>query len=162
MSHARVVAAVLTLTAGLAVSGCAGATSPASESGTAPLITRECGEAFRVADEAERELYATHPFYGDEYDDVYTLSERTAEQEAWLDWALEDQEVQFQALTEPLYDACTGVEDLYAGAYALGEESYWGLVGGDEDLYKNIFVVSFCLGNETRPACADFVADDWR
>lgn len=162
MSRTRGTAGVLTLTAALAMSGCTSAITSGSASENAAPTAQACGEAFRVADEAERELYATHPFYNGEYDEIYILSSKTAEQVAWLDWALVDQAVQLEALTEPLYDACTGVEDLYAGAYALGEDSYWGLIGGDEEQYKNTFIVSFCLGNETRPACADFVADDWR
>lgn len=131
--------------------GCAGA--------QAVRPTAECGEAFDTASSAIETLYSTHPFYGDEYDELYSDGDITDEEQAQLDAWMADEEAQYAAINEPLYDACQGVEDFYAGAYAQGDRADWGLEGTEAistGELKEIFLSSRCYGNESRPACADY------
>jgi hypothetical protein len=158
MTALRLVAPLLVASGVVAsLAGCVPHTGPSSAA-----ARPACLEAFRVAHDAEAELYATHPFHGAEYEAVYEDGDVTPEEQAWLDVQLADEEAKFSALIDPVYDACTGVEDLYASAYALGPDSYWGLVGGDEASFKETFIVSFCFEKESRPACSDYRPDDWR
>lgn len=118
-----------------------------------------CKAAFDAASDAIEVLYATHPFYSDEYDNLYADGVITDEEQAQLDAWMADEEVQYTAINEPTYDACQGVEDFYAGAFSQGDRADWGLEGtgaiSREEL-KDIFLSSRCYEQEARPACADY------
>lgn len=133
------------------LSGCSGA--------RAVQPTAECKAAFDGASGEIETLYSTHPFYGDEYDELYSDGTITDEEQTQLDAWMADEEAQYTAINEPLYDACQGVEDFYAGAYAQGDRADWRLEGTEaistEEL-KEIFLSSRCYGNESRPACSDY------
>lgn len=109
--------------------------------------------------------YANHPLFGPEYDELYADGTIDDAEQPVLSAMIADEEAAFAALVDPVYDACSGVEDLYAGALAHRDDADWALTdvpNMSRQEIKKIFVASHCYGNESRPACHDFVADDWR
>lgn len=124
----------------------------------------ECDAAFATASDAMNTHYATHPFFGAEYDALYADGTITDEERIILDAMIADEEAKFSALVDPVYDACTGVEDLYAGGFAHREDADWALLDVDSMTRAQIkagFISSYCFGHEDRAACSDFVVDDW-
>ena len=123
-----------------------------------------CDAAFATASSAMNQHYATHPLFGAEYDAIYADGDVSDEERDTLDAMLADEEATFAALVDPVYDACTGVEDLYAGAFAHRDDADWALLDVEsmsrEDI-KSDFIFSHCFENEVRKACSDFVLDDW-
>lgn len=123
-----------------------------------------CDAAFTDSSVAMKTHYATHPLFGAEYDALYADGTISDEERVVLDGMLADEEAKFAALIDPVYDACTGVEDLYAGAFAHREDADWGLLDVEsisrEDI-KSDFIFSYCYEKEPRPACSDFVLEDW-
>lgn len=123
-----------------------------------------CDAAFAASSTAMNQHYATHPLFGAEYDAIYADGAVSDEEQATLDAMLADEEAKFAALIDPVYDACTGVQDLYAGAFAHREDADWGLLDVEsisrEDI-KSDFIFSYCYEKEPRPACSDFVLEDW-
>lgn len=111
------------------------------------------------------EHYATHPFFGAEYDALYADGAIDENEQPQLDAMMADEQAKFTALVDPVYDSCSGVEDLYAGAFVHRKDADWAPLDVEsmsrEEIKKG-FIVSYCYGNEARPACADFIADDWR
>lgn len=141
----------------VALAGCSPATpEPASSA---------CDSAFAAASAAMNEHYATHPFFGAEYDALYADGAIDENEQPQLDAMMADEQAKFTALVDPVYDSCSGVEDLYAGAFVHRKDADWALLDVEsmsrEEIKKG-FIVSYCYGNEARPACADFIADDWR
>lgn len=133
--------------------------------GMAPeASTPACDAAFAASSTAMNQHYATHPLFGAEYDAIYADGEVSDEERVVLDAMLADEEAAFTALVDPVYDACTGLEDLYAGAFAHRDDADWALVDVESMSREDIkagFIFSHCYENEARPACADFVLDDW-
>ncbi|TCJ23784.1 hypothetical protein E0W80_09495 [Microbacterium sp. PI-1] len=123
-----------------------------------------CDAAFAASSIAMNQHYATHPLFGAEYDAIYADGAVSDEEQATLDAMLADEEAQFTALIDPVYDACTGVQDLYAGAFAHRDDADWGLLDVEsistEDI-KSDFIFSYCYEKESRPGCSDFVLEDW-
>jgi len=126
--------------------------------------TESCGAAFDDASAKIEHLYATHPFFGPEYDKLYEDGEITDAEQQRLDEMMSDEEAQYEAIIDPLYDSCDGVEDFYLGAYSQGDKADWALEGNEAistaDL-KRIFISSYCNGRQDRKACADFDPDEW-
>lgn len=123
-----------------------------------------CDAAFATASSAMNEHYTIHPLFGAEYDAIYADGAVTDEEQARLDAMLADEQVQFVALVDPVYDACSGVEDLYSGAFAHRDDADWGLLDDESISRKDIksdFIFSYCYEKEPRAACSDFVVDDW-
>lgn len=142
----------------LLISGCAGAEP-------APTASEQCAEAFDTASENMNQHYDTHPFFGSAYDDLYADGEITAEEQVELDALMADEEAQYAAAIDPIFDACSGWEDLYAGAFAHKDEADWALQESEHvsrNEAREGFVVGFCFDNTDRPACSDFNEDDWR
>ncbi|WP_372467973.1 hypothetical protein ACCO44_01465 [Microbacterium maritypicum] len=147
----------LAATAALALTGCAGEERPKAAS-------RACDDAFAVASTAMNKHYATHPFFGAEYNAIYADGAVSDDEQVALDAMMLDEEAKFVALVDPTYDACSGVEDLYAGAFAHRDDADWALLDVESmsrSEIKSGFVISHCYKNEARPACADFVAEEW-
>lgn len=66
--------------------------------------------------------------------------------------------------SDPVYDACIGVEDLFAGGYAHRNSADWALGStgfGTFDEQESMFITVMCHREEHRPACPDFDSDDW-
>lgn len=130
-----------------------------------PKPSATCAEAFKAASSEMNTLYATHPFYGPEYDALYEDGVITDEEQVELDAMMADEEAKYNALVDPVFDACENVTDLYAGAYAYRNEADWALQESEyvsREEAQNYFVVAYCTGNEARRACSDFDPDDWR
>lgn len=131
---------------------------------TPDAASPDCDAAFASASAAMNQHYATHPLFGAEYDAIYADGAVSDEERVTLDAMLADEEAQFAALVDPVYDACAGVEDLYSGAFAHRDDADWALLDIEsmsrEDI-KSDFIFSYCYENESRPACSDFVLDDW-
>jgi len=126
--------------------------------------TPMCVAAFATASTAMNQHYETHPLFGPEYDAIYADGVVSDEEQVTLDAILEDESVQFAALVDPIYDACTGVEDLYAGAFAHRDEADWALLDVESMTTEEIkagFIFSHCYEKEFRPSCSDFVLEDW-
>ncbi len=143
--------------AALALAGCSGEVVPEAAS-------PDCDAAFATASEAMNVHYANHPLFGAEYDAIYADGAVSDEEQVTLDAMLADEEAKFAALVDPVYDACDGVEDLYAGAFAHRDDADWALLDVESmsrDDIKADFIFGHCYGNESRPACSDFVVDDW-
>ncbi|CAH0174706.1 hypothetical protein SRABI76_01371 [Microbacterium oxydans] len=131
---------------------------------TPEAATPECDAAFGSASVAMNQHYATHPLFGPEYDAIYADGAVSDEEQATLSAMLAEEEAQFAALIDPVYDACTGVEDLYAGAFAHREDADWALLDVESMSREDIkagFVFSHCYEKEARRACSDFVLEDW-
>lgn len=127
--------------------------------------TSSCMSAFSEASRAMNDHYENDPLFGAEYDDIYADGKVTKKEQKKLSKMIADEEAAFASLVDPVYDACSGYEDLYASAYAHRDNADWALQeseGIDREDAREIFVVSYCLDNEDRPACFDFVAEDWR
>jgi len=125
----------------------------------------ECRAAFDKATASIRALYETHPFYGSEYDHIYEDGAVTEAEQKTLDAMMADEEEKYEAIIDPLYDACDGVEDFYGAAYAQGPESDWSLHGTEAisaEKLKAIFVTTYCSDHQDRKACADYDPDDWQ
>lgn len=108
--------------------------------------------------------YATHPLYGTEYDELYADGEITEDEQITIDAMTADEESKFAALVDPIYDACSGVNELYEGAYKHRDAADWALVdvpAFTSDELKAMFISSYCYDMTDRPACNDFVAEDW-
>lgn len=116
----------------------------------------ECDEAFKTAGSSLERHYATHPLFGAEYDAIYEDGDVSAEEQAQLDEWAADEEEKFDVIVAPTLDNCDGQADFYAGAYAQGPDSDWGVHGtaaiGDDEL-REIFLSTWCAGNEARNAC---------
>lgn len=126
--------------------------------------TPKCDDAFAAASSAMDQHYATHPLFGAEYDAIYADGAVTDEEQVTLDAMLADEEARFVALIDPIYDACSGVEDLYAGGFAHREDADWALVDVESMSREEIkagFIFAHCYEKEARPACSDFVLEDW-
>lgn len=103
--------------------------------------------------------------FGAEFDAIYEDGEVSEDERTTLSAMIVDEEAQFVAIVDPIYDACAGVEELYAGAFAYRDVADWALKDApaiSREDSKKIFIVTHCHRNEARPACLDFVADDWR
>jgi len=142
-------ACVVAATAVLTLTSCSGSevASP----------TSACAAAFDQATAAIEVLYDTHPFYGSEYDEVYADGNVTAEEQLQIDAWLADEEVQYAAIIEPLYGACDGTEDFYAGAYHQGDKGGWALqepsaLSRAES--KEIFLNAYCGQRSDTSSCA--------
>ena len=149
-------AAAVIATTLLALSACAAPVSKA---------TQACDAAFKLASEQMNTLYATHPFYGPDYDALYEDGEISDEEQVKLDAMMADEEAQFNSLVDPVYDACKNVEDLYVGAYAYKDVADWALLESEyvsREETKAFFIVGYCNGNQERRACADYEPNDWR
>ena len=137
---------------------------PVAISKPAVVVSEACASAFDTASEAINYLYTHHPFYGPEYDMLYSDGEVTSEEQATLDAMQLDEIAQYEAAVDPTYDACHGVEEFYLAAYQHRDDADWSLKESEhlqiED-QKKWFLSSYCRGKEARPACSDFVADDW-
>ena len=131
---------------------------------TPEAATPPCDAAFATSSAAINQHYATHPLFGAEYDAIYADGVVSDEERVTLDAMLTDEEATFTALVDPVYDACMGVEDLYAGAFAHRDDADWSLLDVESMSREDIkagFIFSHCYENEARPACSDFVLDDW-
>lgn len=153
--------AVLTLmfAAGIALAGCVvDVAAPAKASDP-------CDQAFSAASVEMNVLYDTHPLYGDEYDALYQDGEITAEEQTRLDAMMADENAAYLALVAPVGDACHGVEDLYAGAFAYRDTADWALQESEyvsREEAKGWFIVAFCATFPTSNACSDYDANDWK
>lgn len=128
------------------------------------LPTAGCDAAVSEASAAMNEHYATHPLFGPEYDALYADGELTDQESETLNAWVADEEEQFTAAIDPIFDACTGVEDLYAAAFEHRNVADWGLLESEyltHDENKSIFVISYCGSVTDRPACHDFDPEDW-
>lgn len=107
------------------------------------------------------EHYATHPMFQSGYD--YLLQSGDEGRALWDAIAADEMDA-YDALVDPVYDACTGVEDLFAGAYTHRESADWALGStgfGTFDEQKSMFISVMCHGYEHRPACQDFDPTEW-
>lgn len=123
--------------------------------------TPSCLNAFSEASKAMTQLYATHPMFQSEYDDLLASGDEGLEM--WDEIATDASDA-YDAIVDPVYDACNGVEDLFAGAYAHRDSADWSLGStgfGTFDEQKSMFLSVMCYRNEQRPACNDFDPDDW-
>lgn len=135
-----------------------------SRPATPDAASPACDAAFETASDAMNDHYATHPFFGPEYDAIYADGVVSDDERVTLDAMLADEEAKFMALVEPVYNACSGVEDLYAGAFAHRDDADWALLDVESMSREDIkagFIFSHCYKNEVRPACTDFVLEDW-
>lgn len=156
MRRAAVVLAAAAIVLGL--SGCTATETPKPPSSA-------CDAAFSTASTAINDHYNTHPMFGAEYDALYEDGQISDEEQSTLSAMIADEEAKFAAIVDPVYDACDGVEDLYSGGYAHKDDADWALLENEHmsrEENKKIFVVSHCYGNTARPACSDFVEDEWR
>lgn len=170
MRRARITAGVAALLAAGTLAGCSlmiptNGAAPPSEPADAPASqSGECNAVFATASVDMTEHYATHEFYSDAYDELYARGEWTSEEEAEIDRIHEDEIAKFDALIDPIYDACDGVNGLYEGAYKHRDAADWGLADvpafTSEEL-KAMFISSYCYDMTDRLACNDFVAEDW-
>lgn len=132
----------------------------ASLAGCAPTVTASCSAAFDQASQDIETLYATHPFYGAPYDAIYEDGDVTDEEQLELNAMMADEESKYNAAVEPLYSACSGVEDFYQGAYDQGDSADWSVHGtpaiSDEDL-KTYFLDAYCGKRTETNACSDYV-----
>lgn len=124
----------------------------------APTASQSCKGAFDVATAEIATLYETHPFFGDEYDNLY-MDGLTDVEAARVEELRLDEEAQYNAIVEPTYFACEGVEDFYLGAYTQEDQYNWGLEGNEaistEEL-KDTFISSYCATRVETPACSDY------
>lgn len=163
MTVLRVLAVAVGLGAAVMLTSCA-----ASGQSSAPIqksATTSCNSAFDTASAAVNAHYKNDPMFGPEYDALYADGTISAEEQPRLDAMIQAEEESYAKAVDPVYDACKGVEDLYAGAYAHKDDADWALQESeamDREKVRKIFVVSFCSGKEARPACSDFVAADWK
>ncbi|WP_449278014.1 hypothetical protein [Leucobacter sp. GX24907] len=165
---ALVIPAVLALA--YALTSCASQAQPLNQGpatdapGAKVEVSAACNEAFDEASEAINHLYANHPFYGPEYDALYADGEITEEEQATLDAMQADENAQFEAAIAPTYEACNGIEEFYTAAYERRDDSDWSLKDSEHittEENKAYFLSSYCHGREAKPACADFVAEEW-
>ncbi|WP_337004047.1 MULTISPECIES: hypothetical protein [unclassified Microbacterium] len=153
----RFLATVAIAASVLALAGCSGDVEPAAAS-------PDCDAAFATASDAMNAHYANHPLFGAEYDAIYADGEVSDEERVTLDSMLADEQAKFAALVDPVYDACDGVEDLYAGGFAHRDDADWALLDVESmtrDDIKAGFIFDYCYENESRRACADFDVDEW-
>ncbi|WDH78223.1 hypothetical protein PTQ19_11945 [Microbacterium esteraromaticum] len=111
------------------------------------------------------EHYTTHPLFGPGVDALYADGKLSDEESATLNEWTADEEERFNAVIEPVYDACAGVEDLYAAAYEHRGDADWMLAENEYQTtaeLKSFFIQSFCTDKTDRPACHDFDAADWQ
>ena len=143
----------------------ANGSAPPSDPSNAPdSKSDECDAAFATASKDMTEHYATHDLYSDAYDELYDDGELTSEEQETLDKMTDDEESKFNALIDPIYDACNGVNELYEGANKHRDDADWGLADVEaftSDELKAMFISSYCYDMTDRPACNDFVAEDW-
>jgi len=128
-------------------------------------VSDSCASAFETASNGINDHYATHPMYGPEFDALYEDGTISDTEQPILDAMIADEEAKFNAVVDPVYDACNGVEEFYAGAFAQKDNADWALAENEimtREKNKKIFVMSYCFGQEARPACSDFVAEDWK
>lgn len=170
MTRTRVAAGAAALLIAGALTGCGltipadGFAPPSEPSEGSDAQSSTCDDAFATASDAMNAHYATHPYYGEEYDELYADGELTDEEQVTLDTVMADEEAKFTALIDPIYDACDGVEDMYAAAFDHREDADWGLVNAPaltSDDLKAMFIITYCFDMTDRPACNDFVAEDW-
>ncbi len=170
MRRARVTAGAAALLVAGALAGCSlmiptNGAAPPSELSDAPASqSGECDVAFATASKGMTEHYATHDLFSDAYDKLYDDGELTGEEQEALDMMTEDEESKFTALIDPIYDACDGVNELDEGAYKHRDAADWGLAdvpAFTSDELKAMFISSYCYDMTNRPACNDFVAEDW-
>lgn len=106
--------------------------------------TTKCLAAFNRASEQLEEHFRTHPSITSDAPTDAEIDEGTA---IW------------NSIEDPLFDACTGVEDFYQAAYAQGEKGAWGLRGSaaisDQEL-RDIFISSYCATQTHRSSCSDY------
>lgn len=124
-----------------------------------PSATASCESTFDRATTDIATLYATHPFFGDEYDQLYADGLTDAEA-ARVEELRIDEETQYNAMVEPTYFACEGSEDFYLGAYTQPDQYNWGLEGNEAistEKLKEIFLSSHCASRLETPACEDYV-----
>lgn len=129
------------------------------------VLSDACDSAFASVSRDMTEHYATHDLYTDAYDQLFDDGELTDEEEEILDRMMADEVEKFEAAIDPIFDACNGVEELYAGALKHRDEADWGLVdvpAFTSDDLKSMFISSYCFDMTDRPACSDFVPEDWR
>lgn len=145
--------------AAASLASCAGATPQ-----MAP-VSKGCGDAFSTASIAMNHHYETHPLYGDDYDALYADGEISEDEQPVLDAMMADEETQFMAAIDPVYEACQGVEEFYAGAFSERENADWALLDAPNISHaemKSMFISSYCYEMEERPACSNFIAADWQ
>ncbi|MBP3976408.1 hypothetical protein [Microbacterium sp. BLY] len=112
---------------------------------------------WRPLSAAMNQHYETHPLFGPEYDAIYSDGVVSDEEQVALDAMLADESAQFAALVDPILDACTGVEDLYAGAFAHRDNADWALLDVESMTREEIkadFIFSRCYEKEYRERCA--------
>lgn len=128
------------------------------------LPTKSCSEAFNAASIAVQTLDSTSPVYGPNTDEVDALmadGEVTSEEQSLLDAWYADYDAQLVTITAPLYQACNGVGDFFAGAYWQGENGSWGAWTKDQtklESFKEIFLTTYCTGHESEISCSGFSA----
>lgn len=142
----------------LAVTGCEAVAQRAE-------VSAGCDAAFDDASAAMNKHYKTHPLFGPEYDELYADGTIDKKEQKTLDKLMADEQTKFAAAIDPIYDACTSVEELYSGAYSHRDDADWALLDTPnmtQEEIKKIFVVSHCSIQAARPACSDYDEDDWR
>lgn len=130
-----------------------------SSSVAAPTVS--CSKAFNNATTSLTELYATHPIYTSESDALYADGVVSVEEQSQLDQWLDDSNEKFERIISPIYEACTGIEDLFAGAYVSDQNGYWGVRPNEAFTLsesKELFLSSYCSGHEKQKACSDYVS----
>ncbi|MBZ4488093.1 hypothetical protein LQ938_11535 [Microbacterium sp. cx-55] len=124
-------------------------------------MSTSCDEAYGGASRAYAEHLQSHPLYTELDEPLYEDGALSDHERALI----ADANAEYDRITDPIYDACSGIEDLYAGAYNHRTEEPWKYMVQAEDLsqeeVKRGFIFSQCDGRENRPACADFVLADW-
>ncbi|MBZ4488067.1 hypothetical protein LQ938_11685 [Microbacterium sp. cx-55] len=120
-------------------------------------ITPSCDAAFAEASLSYAAHLEEHPLYTELKDPLYADGELSDRERVLV----EDAKAEYDRIVDPIYDACSGVEDLYAGAFNhRSEELWWAAMLVDDvthEIDKAGFIESQCEGRETRPACEDYV-----